>query len=189
VVGLGNPGARYERTRHNVGFMVLDKLAATLQTPPWRTKDGALQTHLPAGATPGPSGLLLAKPQSFMNESGRPVARLAAWWKVEPARLLIVYDDLDLPLSKLRMRASGSSGGHNGLKSIIEWLGTADVPRLRVGIGRGREAIDHVLAPFSPEEQPALERAVAAAAEGVTRWLRDPFERSSEWVNSWKGED
>jgi PTH1 family peptidyl-tRNA hydrolase len=86
----------------------------------------------------------------------------------------------------MRMRANGSSGGHNGLKSVIEALGTDGIPRLRVGIGRGREAIDHVLAPFEPEEQPAAERVIAGAAEGVLRWLSLPFARSSEWVNSWK---
>ncbi len=179
MVGLGNPGSRYEQTRHNVGFRVADELARRLEMPPWKSKDGALQTHLAARR------LVVAKPQLFMNNSGPPVARMVGWWKVDRPDLLIVYDDLDLPLGKLRMRASGSSGGQNGLKSILEALGTQDVARLRVGIGRGRDAIDHVLAPFSSDEVPVLERALSAAADGVERWLNGPFERAAEWTNSW----
>jgi len=120
-----------------------------------------------------------------MNESGRPISRIARWWKVPRPRLLIVSDDLDLPLGKLRMRSSGGSGGHNGLKSVIDDLGGTDFPRLRVGIGRSEEAIDHVLAPFEPDEWPLVQQIVEAAAEGAQKWLEEPFERAAEWTNSW----
>ncbi len=182
MVGLGNPGRRYEQTRHNVGFLVADELARRLELPAWKSKDGALQAHSAARR------IVIAKPQLFMNNSGPPVAAMVSWWKVDLPNLLIVYDDLDLPLGKLRMRASGSSGGQNGIRSILAMLGTNDVPRLRVGIGRGRDAIDHVLAPFEPAERPQLERITAAAADSAERWLSEPFERAAQWANSWSDE-
>jgi PTH1 family peptidyl-tRNA hydrolase len=160
--------------------MVVDELARRHDAANWKPKDGALQAQV------APLSLLLVKPQSFMNDSGNPIERVSAWWKIDPAAMLIVYDELDLPFGRLRMRASGSAGGHNGMKSVLQWLGTDDIARLRVGIGRGREAIDHVLAPFSAEEAIALERIIAAAADAVERWSREPFERAAEWANAWK---
>jgi PTH1 family peptidyl-tRNA hydrolase len=121
-----------------------------------------------------------------MNDSGRPLGKIARWWKTPPSDLLVVVDDLDLPFGKLRMRESGSSGGHNGLKSIIEYLGQ-EYPRLRVGIGRsGSEAIDHVLSTFTPEEERQLTAVIDVAADGVVRWLeRGPVEAMNV-VNAWR---
>jgi PTH1 family peptidyl-tRNA hydrolase len=130
--------------------------------------------------------VVLAKPLSFMNDSGRPLGKIARWWKAQPADLLVVVDDLDLPFGKLRMREDGSSGGHNGLKSIIEYFGTG-FPRLRVGIGRSsHEAIDHVLSAFSPEEERMLAGIIDVAADGVERWLaRGPVD-AMNLVNAWR---
>jgi PTH1 family peptidyl-tRNA hydrolase len=130
----------------------------------------------------------LVKPLSFMNDSGRPLGKIARWWKTPPADLLVVVDDLDLPFAKLRMRETGSSGGHNGLKSIIEYFGT-EFPRLRVGIGRsGFEAIDHVLSTFSAEEERELPAIIDVAADGIQRWLeRGPVD-AMNLVNAWRPE-
>ncbi len=179
VAGLGNPGAKYERTRHNVGFRVADEVARRVGAA-WKKKDGAEIAHVAARA------VVLAKPLSFMNDSGIPLGRLAAWWKTPPAEILAISDDLDLPFGRLRMRASGGSGGHNGLKSIIAHVGDG-FPRLRIGIGRGRsDTIDYVLANFSLEEERALAEIVDVAAEGVLRWLeRGPIEAIA-YVNAWK---
>jgi PTH1 family peptidyl-tRNA hydrolase len=179
VVGLGNPGPRYERTRHNVGFMVVDEVARRIGAANWKKKDFARQAHVAA------KRVVLAEPLTGMNGSGYPVNKIAAWWKVPRPDILVVSDDLDLPFGKLRMRASGGSGGHNGLKSMIEELGGDDFPRVRVGIGRGSEAIDHVLSAFVPEELPLLGAVVDAAADGVLTWLDDGIVPAMQLVNSW----
>jgi PTH1 family peptidyl-tRNA hydrolase len=130
--------------------------------------------------------LILVKPLSYMNDSGTPLRRVAAWWKVPPADLLVVSDDLDLPFGRLRMRRSGGSGGHNGLKSVIAHFGE-DFPRLRVGIGRsGEDAIDHVLSTFDPAEEGLLGAIVAAAAEGVLCWLDEGPGAAMNLVNGWE---
>jgi len=180
VAGLGNPGSRYERTRHNVGFRVIDEVARRIGAGTFKKKDGAEQAHVAASA------LVLVKPLSFMNDSGLPLARIAAWWKTLPHDLLVVSDDLDLPFGRLRMRGSGGSGGHNGLKSVIAQFGE-DFPRLRVGIGRGRsDTIDYVLANFSGEEERELETVVAIAADGVERWLARDTTGAIQLVNAWR---
>ena len=175
VVGLGNPGPEYESTRHNVGYGVVDHLAR---------REGVL--FEPARSLErfeGPSAFtcarlfepdaLLVKPGTFMNRSGTVVPPLLAWAGAEPGACLVVLDDLDLPLARLRLRPHGSSGGHNGLESILSSLGTDRVPRLRVGIGRSRtDAARHVLARFTAEERSAIDRAVAEAAEAVFAWLQ-----------------
>lgn len=130
--------------------------------------------------------VLLVKPQSYMNASGAPLRVIASWHKVRPEHLLVVVDDLDLPFGKMRMRRSGSSGGHNGLKSIIALFGE-EFPRLRIGIGRGHEgeAIDRVLGTFSGEERALLPSLVGAAADGVERWLAEDVEAAIQFVNAW----
>jgi PTH1 family peptidyl-tRNA hydrolase len=180
VVGLGNPGTNYERTRHNVGFRVVDEVARRFGVEHWRKKDEALQVHVAAHR------VVLVKPQSFMNESGRPVAKIAGWWKAAAPDVLVISDDLDLPFGRLRMRANGGSGGHNGLKSIIEVAGEG-FPRLRIGIGRGRsDTIDYVLANFSSEEEHMLGSIVDVAAGGVIRFLeRGPVD-AINYVNAWR---
>ncbi len=173
VVGLGNPGPGYARNRHNVGHMVLDLLAERLpgsfvvHRARAAVLDGRLGT-LPGGA-PGPR-VVLAKPASFMNVSGGPVAALRTFYDVPPSKLLVVHDELDLPPATLRLKRGGGEGGHNGLRSISAALGTKDYVRLRIGIGRppGRtEAADFVLRDFSSAERRELEVTLVEAADAV----------------------
>ena len=176
VFGLGNPGREYESTRHNVGFTVVDHLARRegLLFESSNSLEGYSGSRAFTCARSFDPDALLVKPETFMNHSGAVVAPLARWARAEPARILVVVDDLDLPLAKLRLRPHGSSGGHNGLQSIIESLGTDRFPRLRVGIGRSQtDAARHVLARFSAPEREPIDRAVAEAAEAIFCWLRD----------------
>src|SRR5262245_38137606 len=146
IVGLGNPGAEYVGTRHNLGFEVVDELARrwTARLKPWRSiADLAVVTD---------RGVLLAKPKTFMNLSGDAVGRMASDHRREPGDMLVVVDEINLPLARLRARRAGSAGGHNGLKSVIEQVGS-EFPRLRIGVGRGdqrRDLVDHVLSRFDP---------------------------------------
>lgn len=181
MVGLGNPGRQYLRTRHNVGFIVLDELARSFGIDAdWKKKDGARQIVDRA------HGFVLVEPQTFMNDSGDPTARIAAWHKIGPDKMLVVVDDLDLPFGKLRLRERGSSGGHNGLKSLISHFGQ-DFARLRIGIGRDAsgEAIDRVLGPFGPAEEGVLGEIVTAAVAGARLWLDQPAVTAINFVNSW----
>src|SRR5437660_3041179 len=145
VIGLGNPGSEYERTRHNVGFRVVDKLASKLG---WKWTERRNRAVLASG-TIGPEKVVLAKPITFMNLSGQAVGELVRWYKIRPEDVLVVYDELDLPVGKVRLRARGSAAGHNGLEDIIHHLHTNNFPRLRVGIGRSANSHikgkDHVL--------------------------------------------
>lgn len=163
VIGLGNPGRQYEETRHNVGFMVLDRLAlaagvAFASAPKWQSHAAKL-----------PDGTLLLKPQTFMNLSGQAVGKVARFHKWRPDELLVIYDDVSLPLGTLRFREKGSAGGHNGIKSILQHLGVDDFPRLKLGIGGPRpgEMTGHVLGKFAPDERETLENMLATAAEAV----------------------
>jgi len=176
VFGLGNPGREYESTRHNVGFDVVDFLARRegLLFEPARTLERYGGPHAFQCARLHEPDALLVKPETFMNRSGTVVSALLHWANARPEGCMVVVDDLDLPLSKLRIRPSGSSGGHNGLESILSSLGTDRFPRLRVGIGRPRtDAARHVLARFADEERAAVDRAVAEAAEAIFAWLVD----------------
>ncbi len=183
IVGLGNPGTRYRNTRHNVGFGVLDRLAERLNTSFGREKYDAAVAEAPYGG----HKLLLVKPHTYMNRSGISVAQAARNNVQEPAEdLLIVTDDVNLPLGRLRIRAGGSAGGHNGLKSIIEHLGTQEFPRLRIGVGderRGADLADHVLSKFRPDEWPEVERAIDRAAEAVLRFVEEGVERTASEFN------
>jgi PTH1 family peptidyl-tRNA hydrolase len=180
IVGLGNPGPRYEMTRHNIGFLVVDELARRFGVAGWKTKDGAAHAQLAARR------VVLLKPQTFMNDSGTPTSRASHWYKVDAARMLVVSDDIDLPFGRMRMRASGSSGGQNGLKSIIEHFGEG-FARLRLGIGReAGDPIDYVLAPFSKDERPALATIVETAANAAERWLSDGPQAAMQDVNGWR---
>jgi PTH1 family peptidyl-tRNA hydrolase len=161
IVGLGNPGREYADTRHNVGFMLLDHLAAR-ERADWRTEKSWQADVAKA------RGVLLARPLTFMNLSGQAVQPLAHFYKIEPSQMLIVLDDLALPLGKLRLRANGSSGGHNGLQSIIEHFGTQAIPRLRIGIGAAAVgAVDHVLGRFALEEREPLAQSLDRALEAI----------------------
>jgi PTH1 family peptidyl-tRNA hydrolase len=175
VVGLGNPGRRYQGTRHNIGFAVADEVARR------RTADfesGRGET-LAARCGSGPDAVLVVKPLTMMNLSGDAVAAVAGFYKVDPAAILVVADDVNLPLGRLRLRAHGSAGGHNGFKSIIGCLGTEEFPRLRVGVGRGdprRDLADHVLARFDDDERDEVEQAIARAADAVETFLAEGIE-------------
>jgi PTH1 family peptidyl-tRNA hydrolase len=174
VAGLGNPGREYAQARHNVGFQIVTRLAETHGLNFSRMQNEALV----ATGRIGDARVVLAKPQTWMNESGKAIGPLARFYKVEPARLLVVYDDLDIPAGTLRLRSEGGSGGHKGMRSVIEQRGGQDFPRLRVGVGRppGRmDAADYVLQPFTRDEEilmdGARDRAIAAIecflAEGI----------------------
>jgi peptidyl-tRNA hydrolase, PTH1 family len=171
IVGLGNPGREYEHTRHNVGFQVAEELAHRYRVT---LKDrGSWKARVAKVAEIG-DGVLLAEPTTFMNLSGWAVREIASFHKLAPSDVLIVVDDADLPLGRLRLRTSGSAGGHNGLKSIIQELGTIEFPRLRVGVGRqAGELKSHVLGRFSIEERDQIEAAVKRAADAAELFARE----------------
>lgn len=171
IAGLGNPGRKYERTRHNVGFMIVDALERALPgTSQLRRFDAELFER-----TAEDGRLVLLKPQTFMNASGNAVGAAARWYHVPLDQLLVVYDDLDLPFGQLRLRPSGSSGGHNGMKSIIDRLGSEQFPRLRIGIGRGQQAgaIGYVLSRFNAAEEKQLHAVITRAASAALSWQHD----------------
>ncbi len=181
IVGLGNPGARYAGTRHNVGFVVLDEMARRLNTGFNLTKyHGVIAEARVAGEK-----ILLLKPETFMNLSGQSVARAVRYNAVERNDLLVVLDDVELPVGRLRLRPQGSAGGHNGLKSIIEHLGDDRFPRLRLGVGReaGGELVDHVLGRFTPDERIEVERMVPMAADAVVVFIEHGLERAMSEYN------
>jgi PTH1 family peptidyl-tRNA hydrolase len=188
VVGLGNPGPEYAGNRHNVGAMVLDGLAGTLREKFRRKgRSEVLETRLaPVGGRPG-ERLVLAKPSSYMNVSGGPVAELARFFRVVPQQVLVVHDELDLPFGLLRLKRAGGEGGHNGLRSISQSLNTKDYCRLRVGIGRppGRmDAADFVLRDFSGAERRDLGAILGSAEDAVLAVVREGWERAQNAVNA-----
>lgn len=169
IVGLGNPGGEYRGTRHNVGFDVVELLAKRCGEKLGRGRIQALVGQVILGRV----SALLVKPLTYMNLSGQSVGPLAKSNGIKPDHVLVIADDLDLPLAKIRFRASGSAGGHNGHKSIIQALGTQDYPRFKIGIGRGEESIGHVLGPFDQNEKPVIESAVEKTAKAVELLLND----------------
>jgi len=182
VVGLGNPGRRYQGTRHNIGFAVADEVARRGQAV---FESGRGET-LTARIGRGPAALLVVKPLTMMNLSGEAVAAVAGFYKVDPPAMLVAADDVNLPLGRLRLRAGGTAGGHNGLKSIIGCLGTEEFPRLRVGVGRGdprRDLADHVLAVFDDDERDEVDRAIARAADAVETFLAEGIEAAMNRYN------
>ncbi|MCX7624322.1 MAG: aminoacyl-tRNA hydrolase [Thermomicrobium sp.] len=172
IVGLGNPGPRYAETRHNVGFWVVDRVAGRLGIQRFERRfDGEFASY-----AEGSRSLLLLKPLTYMNLSGRSVRRAVDWYKLPLERLLVVHDDMDLPLGTLRLRLGGSSAGHHGVESIIAELGSDRFARLRIGIGRppARErGRSYVLEPFPPHERTLAERVAEVAAEAALVWYRD----------------
>ncbi len=184
IVGLGNPGDQYRHTRHNFGFMVIDRLAEKLAVSLKKVKFKALlaETKLDGQA------LILAKPMTFMNDSGRAVRPLLRFFKVPPDHLLIVHDDLDLPLGSLRLRPTGSSGGQRGVASIIATLGTQDFPRLRLGISRPPGQMDpvaYVLQNFTPAEAELKEMVLNQAADAALTFIREGMQAT---MNQYNGE-
>jgi PTH1 family peptidyl-tRNA hydrolase len=172
VVGLGNPGRQYAGNRHNAGFMVIDELARRAGANAPRSRMGADLAEAGLGGTK----LIFCKPMEFMNTSGFPVSRAAAFWKIPPARTLVVHDDMDLEYGRLRLGESGGTGGHNGLRSIVSELGTDGFCRLRFGIGRpppAWEGADYVLADFSTEERKTLPNLIEEAADAAQAIVKD----------------
>ncbi len=161
VAGLGNPGPEYASTRHNIGFMVADQLAAQFGSTWEKAKWDALLAKC--------GGLFLIKPMSYMNRSGYPLLAIAQFYKIDPPEILVMLDDMALPLGRLRLRLGGGSGGHNGLESVIMQFGTEEIPRLRIGIGEAPAAgsVDYVLSRFFEEEKPIVRSAIDRAAEAV----------------------
>lgn len=182
IVGLGNPGREYAGTRHNVGFEVLDRLAVRRRLEPWAFKNDWQTLWAREG-----SAYLFLKPQTFMNASGRAVGAAARFYKLPPESVLVVYDDLALSLGRLRLRPDGSSGGQNGMQSILEHLGTPVVPRLRVGIGSARGSgggmVGHVLGKFRPEEREDAAVAVERATDAVEHALAHGLESAMNVFN------
>lgn len=183
VVGLGNPGDKYENTRHNAGFMAIDQLADRGDFPVQRLKFHAL-THQ---ATISGQGVLVMKPTTYMNLSGDAVAEAAAFYKVSEEHILVLCDDVSLPLGKLRIRTSGSAGGHNGLKSIIQRLGTDKFPRVKIGVG-GKphpdyDMADWVLGKFVGPDKTAIDEATLRAARAVECYLKDGPQKAMNQFN------
>jgi PTH1 family peptidyl-tRNA hydrolase len=169
VVGLGNPGRQYHGTRHNVGFDVLDGLASAPGAGRFRSQFAAQVAELMEGN----EKVLLVKPETFMNLSGRSVRQVLDFYQIETPSLLVVCDDVNLPLGKLRIRSKGSHGGHNGLRDIQNHLGTQEYSRLRIGVGAADkgEMVDHVLGRFRPGEKPVIEDAILTAMQAVGVWV------------------
>ena len=183
VVGLGNPGGKYENTRHNVGFLVADELGERGRFPIQRLKFKALT----AAAAIGGQGVLVMKPVTYMNLSGEAVGEAARFYKLPPGHVLVISDDVDLPLGKLRLRMGGSAGGHNGLKSIIQHLGSDQFPRLKVGVG-GKphpdyDMADWVLGKLQGEDKKVMDQAVKRAADAVECFLRDGPQKAMNQFN------
>jgi peptidyl-tRNA hydrolase, PTH1 family len=182
IVGLGNPGTKYDRTRHNIGFDLVDQLAKRWQTS---MADQKKFQGLVSEGWVNRQKIVLLKPQTFMNLSGQSVRAVLDWYKLQPTEVLVLYDDLDLPLGKLRLRLSGSAGGHNGMKSIISHLGTTAFPRLRMGIGKSNdETISHVLGKFSAAESSIVGEMLQLAADAVEMSLGVGVEKAMNKYNN-----
>jgi PTH1 family peptidyl-tRNA hydrolase len=183
IVGLGNPGTQYRQTRHNVGFEVVGRLARRLQAPLPKVKfEGEISE-----VAIGDEKVLLLTPLTYMNASGASVLAVRDFYKLSPEHILVICDDLALPLGKLRLRAKGSSGGQKGLEDILRRLGTEEVPRLRVGIGPlppGRDAAQFVLARFTREEQPVIDAALDRAADAAVVWVEQGIVAAMNQFNS-----
>jgi PTH1 family peptidyl-tRNA hydrolase len=183
VVGLGNPGAQYQDTRHNIGFQVIDELARRRDPVQWREQHQALVAKVRMGE----DAVLVAKPLTFMNLSGDAVGALAGFYKVAVPDTLIVLDEAALPLGRLRAGRNGSDGGHNGLKSVIARFGTREVPRLRIGVGRGDprgDLANHVLGRFAPDERDEVTAAVLRAADASELFVAEGIERVMNAFNA-----
>jgi peptidyl-tRNA hydrolase, PTH1 family len=184
IVGLGNPEPKYDNTRHNIGFAVVDELAKVWQIPLKENK--RFQGLFAEGVSQGGQKVRLLKPLTYMNLSGQAVRAVTDWYKVESRSVLVIYDDMDLPVGRLRMRLSGSAGGHNGMKSIIAHLGSQEFPRLRLGIGKSggeKETINHVLGKFAPEEFKIMDEILYISLKAIELGLKEGIEQSMNRYN------
>ncbi len=185
VVGLGNPGSKYENTRHNIGFDCLQKLHASMGSVTVQSK---FESQIAKGSL-GSQDVVLAWPMTYMNCSGRAVAQIARFYKIPTDFILVVCDDLSLPLGKLRLRKGGSSGGQKGLDDVLKSLGTQDVPRLRIGIDatpENRQTVDYVLSKFSKKEREVVEESLVLALDAVQCWMKDGIEKAMNRFNASK---
>ncbi len=185
AVGLGNPGKKYESSRHNLGFQVIDRLAAGYDLTSWENK---FEAQLVRGQTEG-QRFLLAKPQTFMNNSGEGVAYLLTRFSAQPADLVIIYDDMELPLGRLRIRVSGSDGGHKGMRSIITTLETEAFPRIRVGIGHPppeQDPVSYVLGHFAEEDSTIITESAEAVVAAVDCLLEENIDMAMNRFNQWE---
>lgn len=180
LVGLGNPGSRYAKTRHNIGFMTLDRLAGTLGLD---FKEKA--EYLIAKGSMGDDEVILLEPLTYMNRSGSAVRKIADKFSISPDRILVVYDDLDLENGKVKIRKKGSSGGHRGVESIIQCIGSQEFPRIKIGIGRDPfiPAEKYVLAKFTKEQQPAMKEALARSGDIIAAIMRDGIDKAMNRYN------
>lgn len=184
IVGLGNPEPKYDNTRHNIGFAAIDELAKIWQMPLKENK--RFQGLFAEGVAPAGTKVRLLKPLTYMNRSGQSVRAVTDWYKVSAKSVLVIYDDMDLPVGRLRMRLTGSAGGHNGMKSIIAHLGSKDFPRLRIGIGKsdGKKAtVNHVLGKFAPQEILAIDEVLYASIKAIELSLKEGMEKSMSRYN------
>lgn len=180
ILGIGNPGKEYAETRHNAGFMVVERFAELHRLGAWKKRFLSLTAE---GNVAGRK-LLLMKPQTYVNESGRALRAAADWCSADAPDVMVVVDDFNLPLGRLRVRAGGSSGGHHGLESIAAHMADAEVARLRIGIGGGARCDrDYVLSRFTPAERPAMDEAVERAARALDVWLESGLERCMNEFN------
>ena len=182
VVGLGNPGEEYVKTRHNIGFRAVDELADRYRL---RFDEKRGKARITDGTIAG-QRVAIAKPFTFMNLSGQTVTALKQWYKIDTANILVVYDDLDLPFGTLRLRQRGSAGTHNGMKSIVQLLGSQDFPRLRIGIEQtptGWDTVNYVLSRFSREQEEQMPQVLGAAADAIEIVLREGVEAAMNRYN------
>lgn len=186
IIGLGNPEDKYDKTRHNIGFEAVDVLAQAWQLS--FKENRRFQGLFTEGMARGDKKVYLLKPLTYMNRSGQSVRAVSDWYKLSPASILVIYDDMDLPVGRIRMRLGGSAGGHNGMKSIISHLGSQDFPRLRIGIGKSnnqsQETISHVLGRFAPNEKDVIEKALSLAVDAVEMSLKEGVEKAMSLYNS-----
>ena len=191
VVGLGNPGSKYAGTRHNIGFMALERMA---KAEGFSFRQQTKLHGLAAETGVGDLRLRLLMPQTYMNDSGRSIRAALDWFDLAPEQLLVLVDDMDLPLGRLRLRAQGSAGGHNGLRSTIQHLGSPAFPRLRIGIGapaenpaeRRAKTVSHVLGAFSKAEQPSVDAVLEGVLESIARIQRLGLDRAGNWINGFR---
>ena len=182
IAGLGNPGNEYAKTKHNAGFLFVDALAGHLGASGWKQKENALVAEARIGA----EKVLLVKPQTYMNESGRAIGPLMDWYKLEPEDLIVVHDDMDIPAGVVRIRKKGSAGGHNGIKNIIAMTGTSGFKRIKVGVGEkpeGWDLADHVLGRFSSEHRVKVEEAIGHAMDAAVLMMQDETDRAMNLYN------
>lgn len=186
IVGLGNPEPKYDRTRHNIGFVAVDRLANLWGTPPWKEQRKFQGLFTEVSSSKGES-IKLLKPLTYMNLSGQSIRAVMDWYKLPPESVLVIYDEMDLPLGKIRLRLSGSAGGHNGMKSAIAHLGTDKFPRLRIGIGKAngeKDTVSHVLGKFAPQEATLLDSVLQLVTDAVEVSLKDGLEKAMNIYNN-----